>query len=890
MQLLTRFQNTRLSGLVLLLVMAGLCCGAAVQAMEQNTVFLPLKINSPDPQRLTAAADTALEEALAEQGYQAISRSEAARVVDYRKSWPPGAAVLRSLAKTTDADYVAVGSLTQLGASYSLDYAVFDLLQPGAPYTSFRESDSLEDLRRLLSEAVGEAMSYANRSFTVASIAPAGNERIDAGAILRKISTEPGDLYDPAGLRRDLKAVFGMGYFDNVEIEATDSDTGKKILFRVEEKPLIGQVVISGTDHIKEKDVRDAANIPVNTILNPAKVNDAVARVRELYKSKGYYNTQVAATINYPNPESAEVRLVIEEGDKITIEEITFQGNTAFEDDELAEIIQTGTYSWWLSWLTEAGVLKMDILNQDAARIGAYYQNHGFIEAKVGSPQVEQKEDSLFITFPIEEGPRYRVGMVEVEGDLIEDKEQLISRLQIRQEPFLNRQVLREDTTRLTDLYAEHGYAFARVFPKIDKTDQGKRVNILFKVSKGSLVYFNRVEIQGNTRTRDNVIRRDLQVKEGGVFDSKAIRTSTQKLQRLGFFEEVTVTPKPTLNEDQMDVLVDIKEKSTGQFSIGAGYSSSENVLVMGEITEDNFLGTGNRLALTANLSSKTARYNLNFTNPRIFDSKVSAGFDVFNWEKKYDDYTKDSTGAGVRFGHPFFERWYSYYGYTIADTHLTDIKDGASQVIIRSKDINLTSSVRFSLVRDTRNRGFSPSNGSRNSVSVKYAGGPLGGDAQFTKVEGSSSWWFPMVWETIFHAKAAAGQAFANEEDKLPVYEHFYLGGMNSIRGFESLSISPVDPVTGEKIGGDKMWYGTLSVIFPLLTDMGMQGEVFTDFGNVYGVEDNWDFSEIKKTAGVGILWLSPLGPLRLAWGFNLDRQEGEDSSNWDFSMGGTF
>jgi outer membrane protein insertion porin family len=198
-----------------------------------------------------------------------------------------------------------------------------------------------------------------------------------------------------------------------------------------------------------------------------------------------------------------------------------------------------------------------------------------------------------------------------------------------------------------------------------------------------------------------------------------------------------------------------------------------------------------------------------------------------------------------------------------------------------------------ISLVRDTRDKIFSPTSGSRNSISVDYAGGPLGGDAQFTKVEGSSSWYFPMIWSTVFHVRGSAGQAFENEDGKLPVYEKFFLGGMNSIRGFESASISPTDPPNdpnGDKIGGDKMWFGNVSIIFPLVKDMGMDGEIFHDFGNVYDIDEDWDFSDYKKTAGVGILWASPLGPLRLALGFNLDKKDDEDSSNWDFSMGGNF
>ena len=873
-------------------LLIGCIAGASGDAMalEQNTTFLPFRINAPDAAKVAGPADKALEQEVQAKGMKMMSRSQAEKLISYTGAWPPPPAALAKAAESTGADYIVVGSLNKLGSRISIDCAIVDVLAPHSPYSAFREADSLDSLNKVTGEIVGAMLAHSNRSATVASIAPEGNQRIDSGAILQKITTKPGDLYDPTTLRQDLKAVFAMGYFDNVEIDAKDAATGKAVVFRVKEKPLVGSVVIAGAEEIKEEDVRDAASISVNSILNPNKVNEAVQKVRDLYKSKGYYNTEVIANISYPADANAEVRFEIKEGEKITIEKIGFSGNSSFSEDELEDAIQTGTHKWWLSWLTDAGVLKMEILRQDAERVAAFYQNHGFIEAKVGEPIVEQKEDALFVTFPIDEGPRYKVGTVDIDGDLIKDKGEMIAVLKIRDEEFLNRQVLRDDVTRLTDMYAEQGYAFAEVNPKVTKAEDAKRIDVVLHVEKGAMAYINRVEIQGNTRTHDNVIRRDLKVQEGGRFDSKAIRTSTQKLNRLGFFEEVNVTPKPTMIENQMDVVVDVKEKSTGQFSVGAGYSSSENVLFMGEISEDNIFGTGNKLSLAASTSSKSTKYNMNFTNPRLYDSQVSGSVDLFNWEREYDDFTKDSTGSTLRLGHPLVEEWRIYYGYTISDTDITDIDDDVSEYIRRSADIHITSMAEVSLVRDTRDKNFSPTKGSRNSISVDYAGGPLGGDAEFTKLEGSSSWYFPMIWSTVFHVKGAAGQAFENEDGKLPVYEHFFLGGMNSIRGFESSSISPIDPATGDKIGGDKMWYGNVSIIFPLIKDMGMDGEIFHDFGNVYDVDDSWDFSDYKKTAGVGVLWASPLGPLRLAFGFNLDKQDDEDSSNWDFSMGGSF
>ena len=885
------FSLLKLIPAAVLPVLALLYClsTTGARAAEQNTAFVPFKINAPNPQVLAKQADEALKQELEAKKFTFFSREEAAKLVDYERAWPPAPEVIARIAQQTGQDYVAIASLTQIAEQLSIDIQVFDTLTAGAAHSSYQAAVPASELSDLVHATVNDILGFTNSSFLVASVATAGNERIDSGAILRKITTKTGDFYEPTRLKDDLKAVFSMGYFESVEIEAIDTVKGKEIIFRIKEKPVINKVLISGTDELEEQQVRDAASITPNTILNPTRLNEAVERINELYKSKGYYNTKTSVEVTYPAEGNAEVHFTVEEGKEVYIGEILFKGNTSFDADDLEDVIETSTRGW-LSWITESGVLKKDVLAQDAAKIGVFYQNNGFIEAKVAEPVVEQKDDKLIITFAIEEGPRFRVGTVDVQGDLIESKEQLIDRLKIRKEEFLNRQVLRADNLMLTDLYAEKGYAFAEVRPKVDKVEDSTRVDIVLDIDQGSLVYFNRIEIQGNTRTRDNVIRRDLSIKEGGLFDSRAIRESTEDLQRLDYFEEVTITPQPTLKEDQMDVQVDVKEKSTGQFSIGAGYSSADQLLFMAEVSENNIFGTGNRLSLAADISSVTNRYNLGFTNPRIFDSNVLAGFDLYNWKKEYDDYTKESTGGGVRLGHYLIEKIRINYGYSYTDTTLSDVKEYASVVIKESQDINVTSSLHLSLSRDTRDHIYNTTKGSVNVLSTQYAGGIMGGEAAFTKVEGSTSWFFALPWSTVFHIKGAAGKIYENEDGKLPVYEHFYLGGLNSIRGFKTAHVSPKDPVTDERIGGDKMWYSNMELTFPLFEEAGLRGVVFTDFGNVYATWEDWNFDEIKKAAGVGFRWLSPLGPLRLEWGYNLDPDPDEDSSVWDFSIGGAF
>jgi outer membrane protein insertion porin family len=309
----------------------------------------------------------------------------------------------------------------------------------------------------------------------------------------------------------------------------------------------------------------------------------------------------------------------------------------------------------------------------------------------------------------------------------------------------------------------------------------------------------------------------------------------------------------------------------------------------MGQISENNFLGRGDTLSLSANLSGSSSRYNLGYTNPHFQDSALSWGIDLFSTEREYDDYTKESVGGGIRIGYPIFGKWRVYGNYSFTNTDLTDVSDNASFIIRNSVDLHITSAVKLSLVRDTRNKLYGASEGSRNVVSIQYGGGPLGGDAQFTKLEGSSGWYFPMPFRTVFHIKGSAGQVFENETDKLPVYERFFLGGLNSIRGFEFGKVSPIED--GDRIGGDKMWYTNTEIIFPLLETQGLHGVVFYDAGQVMNDDENWgDFENIKNAAGLGIRWLSPMGPLVIVWGFNLDPEPDEDQSVWDFSVGGTF
>jgi len=874
----------------------------SLAAEKPNTLVLPLKINSPtDQARLTYTVDTSLTKAL-EAGparmktFKLLARSEAEKTFEYTAAWPPSHDALQKFGTETAADisFVAVGSLTRIGDSISIDIKVYDLLDPSSQTFYYLDGQALEDVDSAMDKIIRDILAYTGRSFLIARIAPEGNSRIDSGAILRNISSRAGDIYDTEQLRNDMKNVFKMGYFDDVRLRVDDTERGKAVIFEVKEKPVIGEVTFRGQRELKEDDIREVVSVIPNTILNPQKTREAVENIKSLYKSKGFYNTEVTPELTYPKEDRVNIEFVIQEGEKVFIKDIRFVGNESFKDSQLKKVMGTKEKGL-LSWFTDSGVLKRDILEQDTARITSFYHHHGYIEANVGVPEITQEGEWLYITIAISEGTRYRVGTLDLTGDIIGSKEDLLALLEIRNVEYLSRKILREDVLRLNDFYAENGYAFAEATPQVKTNKEEKLVDIIINLNKGDLVYVNRITIKGNTRTRDKVIRRELLIREKGVFDSKALRLSHQRLIRLDFFEDVSITPEPTPDKTKMDLIVEVKEKPTGAFSVGAGYSSVDSLMFMAEISQSNFLGRGQRLALSGNISGTASRYNLSFIEPHFYDSQLMMGFDLYNWEREYDTYTRLSKGGAVRFGYPVWELWNASFSYGYDDTKLTDVdKDNAAPSILESEDIHVTSYVTFNLSRDTRNNVYTTTSGSENVIHAKYAGGILGGDSQFTKTDGFTSWFFPGFFfdETAFHIKLSAGRVWENEEDKLPDFEKFYLGGINSIRGFETRSIAVIDtdPETGEeyKVGGNMMWFTNIEYLFPVVKAGGLRGLIFYDAGNVY--EDKWDFDEIKQSVGAGLRWMSPMGPMRLEWGYVIDPEPDEDKSNWEFSMGGSF
>ena len=682
-----------------------------------------------------------------------------------------------------------------------------------------------------------------------------------------------------------------MGYFTDVSIEVEEAEDGKVVIFNVTEKPSIGNIVFRGNEEFDEDELKEETGVKRYAILNRAEVTQSVNRLREFYRQKGYYNIKIQETIE--ELPSNEVSLIyeIEEGEKVYLEHIEFVGNDSIDSDDLRDIMETRERGF-LSWFTKSGLLDKQMLEFDLHKIASYYHNHGYIKARTGEPKITYKEgDGLTVTIEVIEGPQYGVDQVDVEGDIIGDKEELLAELKIKEEEHFNREVVRRDALSLQELYANKGYAYAEVDPSVVEDEETLTVDITYRITQGVKVWFERINITGNEVTRDKVIRRELKAIEGEVYSHEALKRGTKNLHRVGFFQEVEVQTEKGSSEEQMVVNVNVKERPTGSFSIGAGYSSFDKTMGSIQIAEQNLFGYGQELKLAAKMGSRTQEFDIRFTEPWFLDRPIGAGVDLYKWEREYWDYTKDSLGGALRFRFPIgidedFTRATVRYAYDDAD--VTEVDSDAATVIKDMEGRHVKSSITLGLHRDSRDRPFHTSEGSRSYITYEYAG--LGGDSEFSKIEASTAWYFPCPWSTVFLIRGQWGYAKEHATGSMPLYEKFYLGGIDNVRGFEYATISPKDPATGDRIGGEKMMAYSLEYRVPVVEEHGIVGLVFFDAGNVFTKDESYSFGGIRKSAGGGIRWYSPVGPLRLEYGWNLDPQDDEASGNWEFSIGGTF
>ncbi len=743
------------------------------------------------------------------------------------------------------------------------------------------------------------------QSYRIGGVEIGGLNRVEQGVVRAVIGVQPGQTATLDDIDRDLHQIYQLGRFTDVSAEIRESQGATILTYRVVERPLIRELGFAGNKEFKEDKLREKAAFKTPDLYDPRKVDKSLQAIKKAYVDEGYHAVVITPQLEPKNDGEAQLTFTIVEGDKVLVDRIRFQGNAAFSDRQLKKAMETKE-RWFLSWLTDRGTYKEEVLQIDLEAIADKYFNNGYVQVKVRQPQITLVEDNRYmdILIDIEEGLQFRVGQVEVQGDLLKPPGEILALTKLKPGDIFSREKLRGDLAAINSLYADQGYAYVNVAPLSNIDPQRREVDLKYEIEQGIQVHIDRIRVVGNTKTRDKVIRREMKLVEGDLYSASKLKESRRRVNNLGFFEEVNVTTAKGPEADRMDLDVSVKEKPTGTFSIGFGYSSVDQFIAQGSVSQSNFLGKALKLNLSGAIGGSSTTYQVGLLDPYFLDKNLSLGGDLYKTDREWSDFSKKATGGDVKLGFPVGENTRAFFIYRYEVKTIYDVEPTASQSILDQAGTSTLSSLFSSLTHDTTDYRIDPSSGGVSEVSIELAG--LGGTENFARYILDHRHFWPWKWGTVFSLHGQLGYLQQIGDDEVPIDERFYLGGIRTLRGFKSREVGPrvrrissvVDPVTGaptstgsdfEFTGGDKEAVFNLEYTFPLVKDLGLKGVLFFDAGNAWG-EDEEFFSEMRYSVGGGIRWFSPMGPLRLEWGYNLDPKEFEEPSQFEFSIGNFF
>ncbi|WP_084218879.1 outer membrane protein assembly factor BamA [Syntrophorhabdus aromaticivorans] len=735
------------------------------------------------------------------------------------------------------------------------------------------------------------AVVWAQEPEKIVRIEITGNESIDRGVIANTLKTKENQPYNPEKLREDMKSIYKTGFFSDVQIDVQDTDQGKVVTFVVIERPPIKTIYISGNKKIKTEDIREKLKVRPNTVMNIEKIKESMDEVRKLYASKGFYNARVAYEIVPEEGYDIGVRFTIDEPQKAFVRKISFTGNRAFKAGKLMDRMSVREKGWF-SWFTGSGILDEEALEEDRKRIEAFYADNGYVKAKVGVPDITVSKDAktIAITLPIEEGSIYKVGTIDFAGDIIFSREELLKDMKSKPGAVFRSSVYQADVITLTDLYQDKGYAFCDIAPLSVTDDNTRTIDLTFNVIKGQEIYVNRINILGNTRTRDKVIRRELRIAEGDRYSATNLKRSKERLTNTTYFKEIDMKLIKTDEPDKINLDVAVEERPTGSLNLGVGYSTSEKAVLSGSVSQQNFLGTGRKVYLNASLGSVTNQFSFTFVEPYIFDLNLSAGLSAFHYKREMDSYDYKLSGGSFSLTRPLTDYVKSSIRYRYETATVENISEDASNYIKEQEGTSTTSSVTLSLSKNTIDNVMNPSKGINTEVSFELAGGPFGADNDFYRTIGSYGRYIPAgFWDTTFFIRGTAGTIQGYSGKKVPIYEKFYVGGLSTVRGFKYGEAGPLDE-NGDPIGSKNQLFFNLEWIFPVFKPAGIKGVLFFDAGHGFDESKGFLMNGARTAAGAGIRWFSPFGPIRLELGFNLSPKKDEKSNYFDFAIGSQF
>ncbi len=725
----------------------------------------------------------------------------------------------------------------------------------------------------------------------VSTIEIHGNNIVSDSIILNKIKTREGAELSREIVNEDIKRLYASGYFQDVKFNLVPDGKNFRVVIIVEEKPIINKIIINGNTVLDDKNVLKLLGIKEGEILDPYVLKEGIVKIENRYTAKGYKFVTVTDKVKVNERDnSAVVYITIEEGKKYKIRSITFEGVKAFKEKELKRKMYTKEKRFWRS-----GVFRKEKFEADIEKIEYMYQKNGYLDVAVNIRfKHDKKKHVMDIIISVDEGARYFTGDVKIEGNELFPDSEVWSQLKMLPGEVYSEIGLRQDVDSLRRFYFEKGYINARIIPDTKLDSANKKVNVTYTITEGHLYYVDKVKIRGNTKTKDMVIRRELRVYPGEKFDGKKLNYSKERLENLGYFEEVTYETEPGSAENKRDVIFNVKEKQTGEISFGAGISSIDQFIGFAEIAQKNFdllgwptfTGGGQNLSLKGRIGSVTKDIDLRFTEPYLMNKNISFSLNVYNWDRTGNnvDFDTRRRGIGVVFGRNFTDRVKGFVGYTLENVKISDISDDADPQVRASGIRNDLSRFKFGLTYDSRDNVFVPKKGWYISGVAEVVGGYLAGDEDYYSFVGSVSKYFSFKKEHVIELRGRIGvMDDFGDSKQVPVYDRFYAGGLGTVRGFGYRRVGPKGG--GDAIGGETLVLGTVEYTFPLIENF--KGALFIDAGHVNPDCFEVDTSEFSVSIGPGLKINTPIGPITLYYGLPIANKDTEDKNGrFEFNL----
>lgn len=750
--------------------------------------------------------------------------------------------------------------------------------------------------------SVLEALAQAP-DLKIASIEIRGAKRIEVPAVAGRLTLKVGDRYTPDNVRGQVKILYDTGFFEDVQVETESIAEGMAVTFVVQEKPFITEIVFDGNEQLTDEKLKEKTTIKSQTFLDQQQVKESAETIRLAYQHDGYYNAQVVPVIEALDEERKRLTFHITEGEKAKVKTVIFEGLRAATKSEMFAAMSTREWIPWYGLVTrfklpsvvsDAGVLKREELTNDVERIREVLLNKGYFNVRVGQPSVELTEDKkwFIVSYPITEGEPFTIGEIGFRGHTVFEDPELREGLRIREGEIFQRAKIRDEITRITDLYGSKGYSFAEVMPNVNPNNEERTVGLIFNIKEGEMMRIRQINIYGNDKTRDNVIRREIRVDEQDVIDTASLKRSFQRLNNLNFFETVEILPAQVA-PDKVDLNVRVKEKPTGMFSLGGGFSTLDRLVAIADITQGNLGGYGYMGRIRGQLGQRRSLGSITFRNPYLYDSLTSLQIDGYSSITNYLSYLERRTGGNITLG-----RWLSEYvtsSISLFGEQMTfsDPQAGLCPdivpIVCRQLGTRSSTGFRLGLFRDTRDYYLDPRSGWRIGGGFDVGTPYLGGTNNFIKYSIDVIKVTPLPFDLRLSLRARFGEVRALGGTQIPLNERFFVGGINTMRGFAFGRAGPTVPTTHAPFGAAKQLIFNNELIFTISSEAKLNGVLFFDYGK--GFDDDEPLSlNLRSAVGIEGRWISPFGPLRVAYGINLDHRPGERMGVFEFTIGTLF